>query len=124
MSALALKAAMCGALAHVRFVPEADIAPYCAGDLVSLIRIKFCQRVRVFEQFHVLRHIVTALLQIFGVPLASLSGKKIAAIDVNGARQPRDRIGHRMNDIVAERLRVANAQSSRTRGFNLAAAIG
>ena len=57
-------------------------------DLASLIRIILRQRVRIFEQFHVLRHIVTAFSQMFGIPFASFGGEKIAAIDVDGAGEP------------------------------------
>src|SRR5262249_48280198 len=46
----------------------------------------------------------------FRIPLAASHVKEVAAIDVDGTRQPADRIGHRMNDIVAERLRIPFAQ--------------
>src|SRR5262249_50518324 len=44
------------------------------------------------------------------IPLAAFCAKEVAAVDVDGARQPGDRIGHRMNDIVTERLRIPLAQ--------------
>jgi hypothetical protein len=38
------------------------------------------------------------------IPFAALGGEEIAAIDVDGAGHPRNRIDHRMDDVGAEHL--------------------
>src|SRR5215467_12306199 len=83
------------------------LASFEIGTLASLLRIELRQRVRVLEQLQVLRHVVAGFLQAFRVPLAALGGEKVAAIDVDGAGQPADRIGDRMDDVAAERLGIA-----------------
>src|SRR5947209_4814159 len=67
-------------------------------------------RVRLLEKAHVLLQIVAPLMQCLGVPFAAADGEEVAAIDVNGAGQPRHRVGHRMDDLAAERLDIALAE--------------
>src|SRR5688572_17050912 len=51
------------------------------------------------------------LLKRHRVPLASFSGKKIAAVDMYGARKLIDRIDYGMDDVIAQRFSVPRAQS-------------
>src|SRR5437016_5101216 len=67
-------------------------------------------RVRFLEEAHVLLQIIAPFVQRLGVPFAAADGKKVAAIDMNGAGQPRYRVGHRMDDVAAERLGIALAK--------------
>ena len=53
------------------------------------------------------------LLKRHRVPLASLGGEKIAAIDVYGACKLIDRIDNGMDDVRAQRLSIHRAQSFR-----------
>src|SRR5712692_5451097 len=62
--------------------------------------------VRLFEQLHGLRHIVAALLKGLWIPFAALGSEEVPTIDVNGAGQPVDRIGHRMNDVFTQGVGV------------------
>src|SRR5260370_3766864 len=71
------------------------------------------RRVRLLEQPHVLRDIVALLAEGFWIPFAALGGEEVAAIDVDGGAQPRDRVGHRMDDVARERLRIPLAQRLR-----------
>src|SRR5262245_22934303 len=82
----------------------------------------FCG-VRVFEASDGPLGIPGLLEQRFRVPFAPVRGiEEIPAVDVNGARQPVDRIGHRMDDVVPERLGVAHRERLRAGGFQLAVA--
>src|SRR5215831_9983805 len=74
------------------------------------------------ELAHGAFHVVALFEQCLWVPLAAFRRKEVAAIDVNGASQPGDGIGHRMNDAVAERLGILLAQRLGTLSLELAAA--
>src|SRR5882724_11471445 len=60
--------------------------------------------------------------QRFRIPFAAPTGsEEIAAVDVNSTREPRDRIGHRVNDVVPERLGIALTERLGAGGFDPAA---
>jgi hypothetical protein len=58
----------------------------------------------LFEQPQVFLHVVPLFEQCFRIPFAAGGGKKIPAIDVDGARKSRQRIGRRVDDVAPERL--------------------
>src|SRR5262245_30731823 len=64
----------------------------------------------LFELAHRPRDVVGLFKQCFGIPFAARLVEKIAAVDVDRSRQARDWIGYRVDDVVAERFRVAFAQ--------------
>src|SRR5260370_37085990 len=66
--------------------------------------------IRLGKEANVLFHVVRPLRQRLCIPFAARDGKEIAAIDVDGASQARDRVGYRMDDVAAQRLGVASAQ--------------
>src|SRR5262245_10672894 len=79
--------------------------------------------VRVFEASDGSLVIPGLLEQCFRVPLAPMRGvEKIPAVDVNGARQPVDRIGRRMDDVAPARLGVVHPERFRGGGVQLAVA--
>ena len=63
--------------------------------------------VRCLEHAPVQREVIGPLGERFRIPLAALRAVKIAAIDVDCAGQPRQWVGHRMDDVAPERLGVA-----------------
>jgi len=71
----------------------------CDERTVSLGSVK-C--VGLFKELHVLRHIVATLLQGLRIPFTALGGEEVPTVDVNGAGQTGNRIGHRMNDVFTE----------------------
>jgi hypothetical protein len=62
------------------------------------------QCVCLFEQPHVLRHVVATLLKGLWIPLASVGAEEVPTVDVNGASQSRDRICYRMDDVVTQSI--------------------
>jgi len=56
----------------------------------------------------------------FGVPFAAAGGEEIAAVDVNGAGEARDRICDGVDDVVAEGLGVFFAEGAGAGGFEFA----
>src|SRR5258708_10933667 len=82
---------------------------------------RYVRGVRPLEELHVLRHIVALLAERFRIPFAALGGEEIAAIDVDGGAQPRDRVGHGMDDVVPKGLGVLLAQRLRPGGLDPAA---
>src|SRR5215470_11060624 len=118
---------------YVRFTPESGHrGPACYGRTQSIeigrglsipasgswVETKL-QSVCLFKQPQGLFHVVGLFPQRFRIPFASLGSKEIASVNVNGSGQTCDRVGHRMNDVVSERLRILLAKRSRTRRFNL-----
>src|SRR5713226_2876226 len=69
--------------------------------------------IRLGKEANVLFHVERALRQRLRIPFAARDGKEIAAINVDGASQARDRVGYRMDDVAAQRLGVANAERPR-----------
>jgi len=58
--------------------------------ILSILKNFIC----LFESAHGALGIKPAFAQCFRIPFAALSSKKIAAIDVDGAGQARNRVGH------------------------------
>ena len=79
--------------------------------------------VRFLEAAHDTLGVVAAFRQGFGVPFAPLGREKVAAIDMDRTGQARNRIGHRVNDVVAERFGVADAQERAAGGLDPAASV-
>src|SRR5258708_20669201 len=69
-------------------------------------------------------HVKALLAQRLGVPFATRLGEEGAAIDMEGAGQPRNWVGHRMNDVVAKRHGILFRQGLRSGGFNGPAVVG
>src|ERR1700724_4151475 len=93
-------------------------ADRATGSRVSRGSVK---RIRLFEQFHVLGDVVAALLQGLRIPFAALGGEEVPTVDVDGAGQLGNRIGHRMNDVLAKGTGIFRRQRPRARGFQPAA---
>jgi hypothetical protein len=64
------------------------------------------ERVGFFEQPHVLLNVVALFDKGLRIPLAACRTKKVATLDVNRARQTRNGIGHRVDNITSKRFRV------------------
>jgi hypothetical protein len=62
--------------------------------------------VRLFEQPQVFLHVEPLFEQCFRIPFAAGSGKKIPAIGVDGARESRQRISYRVDDVAPEGLDI------------------
>src|SRR5262245_19011605 len=75
------------------------------------------ERVYLVEQPHDLRHVVAILLQGLRVPFTALGAEEVSPVDVDGAGQTRDRIGHRVDDVATEGFGVFRRQRFRARGF-------
>jgi hypothetical protein len=58
-----------------------------------------------------------SLYQRLAVPRASRHCKQVAAIDVECGCDPVERVGHRVNDIVGQRMTCSRTQRCRTHGF-------
>src|SRR5207245_10578156 len=98
--------------------PPACLRP-CAQTVELLIDL-----VRLLEPANRALAVHRTFHQGFSIPFAAVRAEKIAAIDVNGAGQSRNRICHGMNDVVAKRLRVADAQRSCACSLDTPVAVG
>src|SRR3546814_1034645 len=66
--------------------------------------------IRLLEQAHVLLDVVALFQERLRVPFAAVDAEEIAAIDVEGAGQARDRIRHRVDDLLSERNGIPHAE--------------
>src|SRR3546814_10123801 len=66
--------------------------------------------IRFLEQAHVLLYVVALFQERLRVPFAAVDAEEIAAIDVEGAGQARDRIRHRVDDLLSERNGIPHAE--------------
>ncbi len=81
----------------------------------------FMQAVGLREQPEQLFDVAGLLPQRPRIPFAAVGAKEIAAVNVDGAGQPRDGIGDRMDDVRPQRLGILFAQGAGTRGLDLPA---
>src|SRR5215471_10329751 len=74
----------------------------------------------LFEQAQGFFYVVGMLPQRFRVPLAPFGSKEITSVNVYGAGQAWNGVGHRVNDVRSKRLCIFFAKRSRTRRLDLA----
>src|SRR5690348_12230583 len=75
------------------------------------------------EQVQVFFHVEWSFEQRFRIPFAARRGEEIPTIDVDGARQSRQRVGHGVDDIAPERLDIPFPQRLRAGGLDAAAIL-
>ena len=79
----------------------------------------FSNPIGLVEPTHRPFRIPALLIERFRIPFAALDAEEVASVNLDGAGQPGNRIGHGVNEVAAEGFGILLAQGLSARGFQL-----